>query len=153
MIALGLLGFYLIRRRQDNSFFARAAALEEEHKVASTVEPYTLGSGPTPAQPSPPAHAYGFGAYVTPPVSPHMPLLEHDAAHGAAPPTYEEASEVGGSSSSGAAAAAALAGAGRNYPPEKEGYGMRRDTAFSGYTEPASPNQQSTYSGSAANNV
>ena len=126
VIALGLLGFYCIRRRQDNTFFARAVALEEEHKVASTVEPYTYGAAPG-----------------SPPVSPHPhdPLLlqAHDAHPHIAPPTYEEASEVGTSSpTAGAAAAGAAAGGARAYPREKQGY--RRDTAFSGYSDaPSSP--------------
>lgn len=92
VVALGLLAFFLIRRRQDNTFFARAAELEEEHKVASTVEPYTLGAEP---------HTPSFPGYLpgSPPAGAHHPLLDaagvHDAHSGAAPPTYEEASESG----------------------------------------------------------
>ncbi|KAH9855826.1 acid protease [Lenzites betulinus] len=93
VVAIGLLAFFCIRRRQDNTFFKRAAELEEEHKVASTVEPYTLGS-----HPGLDPHTPGFPA--SPPASAHSPLLGMHDPHGSgiAPPSYEEASETGLSS-------------------------------------------------------
>ena len=97
VVALGLLAFFLIRRRQDNSFFRRAAELEEEHKVASTVEPFTLGGGgglghhPSFSA----AGGYGVGGGYgagSPPTSPHagVPLLDRDAGPlPQLPPSYE----------------------------------------------------------------
>lgn len=113
VVALGLLAFFLIRRRQDNTFFARAAELEEEHKVASTVEPYTLGADPTPHTPSFPGFLPG-----SPPAGAHHPLLGAAGVHdGPAPPTYEEASESGLASP-------------RGYPRDSK-MSYRRDTMMS----------------------
>ena len=139
VIALGLLGFYLIRRRQDSSLISHITALDEEHKNASNIAPYTFG---VPGAPSSVAPSSAFGAFASPPISPHAPLLEHDAVHGAAPPTYEEASEAGGSATSPGPRAS-------GFPSEKGGY--RRDTTMtmSGYdSAPVSPNNQSTFGGS-----
>ncbi|EJF58803.1 acid protease [Dichomitus squalens LYAD-421 SS1] len=147
VVALGLLAFYIIRRRQDNTFFRRAAELEEEHKVASTVEPYTFGgdSGASALghHPSLSASAYG-----SPPVSPHagVPLLDRDAGPlPQLPPSYEEASEAGGSSS--VVSPGPRAG---GFPSEKGVY--RRDTVMttatttSGFgSAPTTPNQQPTF--------
>ena len=151
VVALGLLAFFLIRRRQDNSFFRRAAELEEEHKVASTVEPFTLGGG-LGHQPSFSAAGYGAGGYGagSPPTSPHagVPLLDRDAGPlPQLPPSYEEASEAGGSASVVSSSAAAPA---RAYPSEKGGY--RRDTVMTMATTtsgvgsaPVTPNRQEAF--------
>ena len=138
VIALGLLGFYLIRRRQDSSLISHITALDEEHKNASNIAPYTFG---VPGAPSSVAPSSAFGAFASPPISPHAPLLEHDAVHGAAPPTYEEASEAGGS---------AAPSSPRAFPPEKAGYARRADTMFSdGQPSP----DRSMFSASASSRV
>ncbi|OBZ79275.1 hypothetical protein A0H81_00178 [Grifola frondosa] len=132
VVALGLLAFYLIRRRQDNSFFKRAAYFEEEAKVARTVEPYVVGQGPpTPAQ----ASHLAFGS---PPMSPSAPLLgQLDTGAAVAPPSYEEASESGARSPT--------------LPRDsKSGY-LRRQTLMSTAGSPsATPNDTSEFSGSSA---
>ncbi|RDX51497.1 acid protease [Lentinus brumalis] len=130
VIGLGLLAFYFIRRRQDHSFFKRAVELEEEHKVASTVEPYTFGAAASDNRPM----SYAVSGYTTPPVSPNVPLLNQDAGH-LPPPSYEEASETGGSSA-------------RTYPREKTGY--RQDTMMTVNgtpSAPVSPNNQTSFAG------
>ncbi|OBZ80099.1 hypothetical protein A0H81_00186 [Grifola frondosa] len=89
VLGLGLLAFYLIRRRQDNVFFRRAAVFEEEAKVASTVVPYVEQAPPTPAQVS------QFG---TPPVTPSTSLFaQSEPGPIIPPPSYQEASESGAS--------------------------------------------------------
>ncbi|KAI0762409.1 aspartic peptidase domain-containing protein [Fomes fomentarius] len=155
VVALGLIAFYFIRRRQDNTFFKRAVELEEEHKVASTVEPYTFGGGSLPSptyQNAPPQGVQyaGYAAssvsgsglgYASPLVSPGYPLLAHaqDAGPAQLPPTYEEASESGASSAP-------------VYPREKQGY--RQETLMSvsegGPSAPTTPNQHTSFSGSNA---
>ncbi|KAI1790434.1 acid protease [Ganoderma leucocontextum] len=155
VVALGLLGFYCIRRRQDNSFFKRAAALEEEHKVASNVEPFTIGQAGVGHRPSLPATPYGSGMGIgwSPPVSPQfmVPLLDTDAGplpH--LPPSYEEASENGSSSLSPSANAHNRVS---SYPFEKGGY-YRRDTVRTTLSSiPPSPNNQSAFGGSASSAV
>ena len=149
VVALGLLAFFLIRRRQDNSFFRRAAELEEEHKVASTVEPFTLGGGGGLGGHQPSFSAAGYGA-GSPPTSPHagVPLLDRDAGPlPQLPPSYEEASEAGGSASVVSSSAPAPA---RAYPSEKGGY--RRDTVMTMATTtsgvgsaPVTPNRQEAF--------
>ncbi|KAI0638835.1 acid protease [Trametes polyzona] len=132
VVALGLLAFFLIRRRQDDSFFRRAAELEEEHKVASTVEPYTLGAhAHTPALPGSPPPAMADAPLLGVP-HPHM---HHDG--GVAPPSYEEASESGLSSPRGYARDSKMA--------------YRRDTMIttSAGSPPASPSEPQ-FSGSSA---
>ena len=148
VVALGLLGFYCIRRTQDNSFFKRAAALEEENKVASTVEPFTLGSSHG-HQPSLPGTPYSPGFAGTPGFGTEVPMLDRDAGplpH--LPPSYEEASENGSSSvSPGPVPRRAASG----YPFEKGGY--RRDTVMTTLSSlPPSPNNQSAFGGSSSNN-
>ncbi|KAH9891257.1 acid protease [Cubamyces lactineus] len=131
VVALGLLAFYLIRRRQDNTFFKRAAEIEEEHKVASTVEPYTFGQNMVAHDP----RGFDSSGLASPPASAHDPLLGmHDAGpvH-LPPPTYEEASEAGGSS------------APRGYPRDSK---MTYTTA----SPPVSPNQ-TAFSGSGSSAV
>ncbi|KAI0369932.1 acid protease [Pilatotrama ljubarskyi] len=142
VVALGLLAFYLIRRRQDNSFFKRAAEIEEEHKVASTVEPYTFGQNMVAHHQVDPfsPHTPGFGS---PPATAHAPLLGmHDPAHGVAPPSYEEASESGVAS-------------GSRFPRDSKA-GYRRDTVMTGMTgggsPPVSPNETS-FSGAGSSAV
>ncbi|KAI0641149.1 acid protease [Trametes meyenii] len=127
VVALGLLAFFLIRRRQDNTFFKRAAEIEEEHKVASTVEPYTFGQNLV-------AH---HDPLQSPPAHPHAPLLGlHDAGpSGVAPPSYEEASESGLSSP-------------RTFPRDSK-MTYRRDTLMSVGSPPESPNH-TNFSGSSA---
>ncbi|KAI8983226.1 acid protease [Trametes punicea] len=95
VVAIGLLAFYLIRRRQDKTFFKRAAEIEEEHKVANTVEPYTFGQNVI--VPHDPNALYSPAEFASPPASAHAPLLGmHDAGpSNVPPPTYEEASESG----------------------------------------------------------
>ncbi|RPD59406.1 acid protease [Lentinus tigrinus ALCF2SS1-6] len=130
VVGLGLLAFYFIRRRQDNSFFKRAAELEEEHKVASTVQPYTFGAPSPDVRPV----SYAVSGYTTPPVSPNVPLLNQDP--GQLPPSYEEASESGVSSPT------------RTYPREKAGY--RQDTMMTTNgtpSAPVSPNNQTSFAG------
>ena len=61
VIALGLLGFYLIRRRQDSSLISHITALDEEHKNASNIAPYTFG---VPGAPSSVAPSSAFGAFA-----------------------------------------------------------------------------------------
>ncbi|KAI0771027.1 acid protease [Trametes elegans] len=142
VVALGLLAFWLIRRRQDDSFFRRAAEIEEEHKVASTVEPYTFGNNMV-------AHPTGqFDGLASPlgspPASAHAPLLgaaaHHDAAGGMAPPSYEEASEGGQASPRTA-----------TFPRDSKMASLadRRQTLMSSAagTPPESPNH-TTFSGS-----
>ena len=153
VIGLGLLGFYCIRRSQDKSFFKRAAALEEEHKVASAVEPFTLGSSSGHGHhPSLPGTPYSPGFAVSPLGSPQAGALLFDRDAGPLPhlpPSYEEASE-NGSSSVGAGPVPRHAASG--YPFEKGGY--RRDTAVTTMSSlPPSPNNQSTFGGSSSNGV
>ncbi|KAI0757576.1 aspartic peptidase domain-containing protein [Daedaleopsis nitida] len=159
VVALGLLVFYFIRRRQDNSFFQRAAALDQEHKVAGTVEPYTFGHVPEPVSPTPTHAQYAQYAgsasasgYGSPPISPHVPLLAQDAelAH-QLPPSYEEASESGPPSSSREHAAGARPGPGQ-YPREKQGYRqeMLRTANEGTSSAPTTPNNQTSFSGSSA---
>ena len=131
VVAIGLIAFYFIRRRQDNSFFKRAAEMEEEHKVASTVEPYTFGQNMVAHDP----RGFGSSGLASPPASAHDPLLGmHDAGpvH-LPPPTYEEASEAGGPS------------AVRAYPRDSK---MTYTTA----SPPVSPNQ-TAFSGSGSSAV
>ncbi|KAH9938982.1 acid protease [Epithele typhae] len=126
--------FYLIRRNRDNSLVARQAEIIEEHKNATTVEPYTYGtSSPYGAQ-----SQYVVSPPTTP--NPHAPLLDGDHL----PPSYEEASEVGSSS------AAATSPARQTFPREKGGY--RRDTTMTSITEPITPNRLQ-FSASGVNNV
>ncbi|PIL30718.1 hypothetical protein GSI_06886 [Ganoderma sinense ZZ0214-1] len=156
VVALGLLGFYLVRRNRDNSFFRRAAALEEEHKAASTVEPFTIaggngssggGGGGGGHRPTLPAAPYGS------PGSPgfDQPLLDADTDAGPLPhlpPSYEEASENGSSAASPLGPHApnrVVSG----YPFEKGGY--RRETAMPTLGSlPPSPNNRSTFGGSSS---
>ena len=168
VVALGLLGFYLIRRKQDKSFFKRAAALDEEHKTASTVEPFTINGGPPSAstsggmghRPTLPGEPYGStaGALGSPGYNARQPLLDTDAGplpH--LPPSYEEASEHGAGASTSSAAATSPPGAmGRTtsgFPFEKGG--DKRETVMTMTTArtglgslPPSPNNQSTFGGS-----
>ncbi|KAM5542196.1 hypothetical protein V8D89_004069 [Ganoderma adspersum] len=164
VVALGLLGFYLIRRKQDKSFFKRAAALDEEHKTASTVEPFTInGNGGLPSasasgghRPTLPGEPYGSTASAlgSPGYNARQPLLDTDAGplpH--LPPSYEEASEHGAGASSSAAAASPPGAPGRTtsgFPFEKGG--DRRETVMTTRTAlgslPPSPNNQSTFGGS-----
>ncbi len=154
VVALGLLGFYCIRRRQDNSFFKRAVALEEEHKAASTVEPFTYGQASSPGhRPTLPGTPYGGAGLGSPLGSPGYtaPLLDTDAEplpH--LPPSYEEASENG--SSAAASPRGALNRVGSGFPFEKGGY--RRDTVMTTLGSlPPSPNNQSTFGGSSTSGV
>lgn len=81
VLLIGIAAFFYIRSRQDRAILKDTVAMVEEHKVANTIQPYTLGASP---QGSPDVDA---------------PLLHGGAvAHedDVAPPSYE-ASEAGGS--------------------------------------------------------
>ncbi|KAH9836772.1 acid protease [Rhodofomes roseus] len=78
VLLTGIAVFFYIRSRQDRAMLQDTVAMVEEHKVANTIQPYTLGAAPAGRTGSPGVDA---------------PLLREDDV---APPSYE-ASEAGGS--------------------------------------------------------